>query len=85
MKHKQKAINPYDFYIGMRVKLPLGGWWFGSKKKVVWVKGRILKLGEVKKDGKIDSIISYCYSKKYGTIGRIISLNEQCDEIYKVR
>lgn len=85
MKRKLKLKNPTDFYVGMRVKIPLGGWWFGSKKKVVWVKGRILKLGKVGKDGKIDSIISYCYSKKCGTIGRIMSLNEQCDEIYKVR
>lgn len=84
MKHKRKAINPTDFYVGMRVKLPLGGWFFGTNK-TVWVKGRILKLGEVKEDGKIHGIISYCYSKKYGTIGRIMSLNEQCDEIYKVR
>lgn len=85
MKHKEKIKNPDGFYVGMRVKIPFGGWWFDSKKKTIWVKGRILKLGKVKEDGKIHSIITHCYSKKYGTIGRIISLNEQCDEIYKVK
>lgn len=85
MKHKVKVNNPLDFHVGMRIKIPLGGWWFGSNKRKEWVKGKITKIGEVRKDGKIHSIITHCYSKKYGTIGRIMSLNEQCDEFYKVK
>lgn len=85
MKNKVKLENPSELRVGMRVKLPFGGWWFGSKRKVEWVKGRVIKLGEVREDGRIHYVLTYCYSKKYGTIGRIISLNEQCDEFYKTK
>lgn len=85
MRNKARLNNPSELRIGTRVKIPFGGWWFGSSKKIEWVKGKIIKLGEVREDGKVHSVVTYCYSKKYGTIGRIMSLNEQCDEIYKVR
>ena len=84
MKYKMKVGNPSEFHVGMRVKIPFGGWFFGTNG-TVWVKGKIIKIGDVREDGKVHSIITYCYSKKYGTIGRIMSLNEQCDEIYKTK
>lgn len=85
MKFKEKVENPSGFRVGLRVKLPFGGWWFGSRKKAEWVKGKVVKLGPVREDGKIHGIIIRCYSKKYGTIGLVSSLNEQCNNIYKVK
>lgn len=85
MKHKIKINNPSEFHLGMRVKLPFGGWWFGSKKKVEWVKGKIIKLGDIREDGKIHYVLTYCYSKKYGTLGAFMSLGEDCNKIYKTR
>lgn len=84
MRNKVRLNNPSELRIGTRVKIPIGGWFFGTNG-TVWAKGKIIKIGDVREDGKIHSIITYCYSKKYGTIGRIMSLNEQCDEIYKTK
>lgn len=82
MRNKVRLNNPSELRIGTRVKIPFGGWFFGTNG-TVWVKGKIIKTGDVREDGKIHSVTTYCYSKKYGTIGRIMSLNEQCNEVYK--
>jgi hypothetical protein len=83
MKRKQK-INPDDLRVGMKVKLPIAGWWFGSNKKFVWYKGTIVKIGIV--DGKVRSVItSLRPHKKYGHIGSMMSTGEQCEEFYKVK
>lgn len=83
MKRKIRLNNPNDLKIGLRIKFSCGGWWFNSKKKTEWVKGKIIKLGPINKDGKIHYVLTKCYSKKYGNIGNLMSLNQQCDEIYK--
>lgn len=80
---KTKINNPDDFYIGRIVKLPFGGWWFGVQGNV-WVRGKIVKISK-NDDGKVKCIITKCYHKKYGNLGRFMSFNEQCDNIYKTK
>lgn len=85
MRNNKKVKNPTEFFIGMRVKLPMGGWFYGSNKQKEWFKGIVKKLGPIREDGKIHSIVTKCYSKKYKTIGNVMSIEEQCDEIYKTK
>ena len=85
MKRKIKLKNPDDLTLYKKIKIPIAGWWFGSKKKVEFCKATIIRLGKIGDNGKYNVIITYCKSKKYGTIGRIMSLNEDCDNFYKLK
>ncbi len=83
---KQALKNPNELTVGTRVKLPIAGWWLGSRKKVEWFKGTIIKVGEVKEDGKIHVVVTSLRThKRFGNLGKMMSINNQCDAIYKVK
>lgn len=87
MKNKKALSNPTDLIVGRRIKIPIAGWYLGSKKKVEWFKGRIIKVGPIRDDGKVHYVLTILWSKKYSYMGstRMMSLDEQCDEIYIVK
>lgn len=39
-----KPIPRFELKVGLRVKIPWNGQWWGSKKKYVWLKGTIIEL-----------------------------------------
>lgn len=41
-----KPIQRSELKVGMRVKIPWNGSWWGSNKKYVWLKGTITRVGK---------------------------------------
>jgi hypothetical protein len=87
MKNKKALSNPTNLIVGRRIKIPIAGWYLGSKKKVEWFKGKIIQVGDIRDDGKVRYVLTILWSKKYGRMGRMrmMSLDEQCDEIYDIK
>lgn len=86
MKHKITLRNPEELIVGTRVKIPIAGWFLGSKKRQIWYKGTIVRVGRINIDGKIHYVETSLRPRKdYGSLGRVSSINEQCNYIYKVK
>lgn len=49
---KQALKNPNELIVGTRVKLPIAGWWLGSRKKLNGLRELSLKLEKLKKMAK---------------------------------
>lgn len=43
MKHKITLRNPEELIVGTRIKIPIAGWFLGSKKRQIWYKGTSLE------------------------------------------
>lgn len=86
MKHKITLRNPEELKVGTRVKIPIAGWFLGSNKKQIWYKGTIVRVGKINADGKIHYVETSLRPRKdYGSLGRVSSINEQCNYICKVK
>ena len=77
-----KPIPRSELKVGMRVKLPFAGRFFGLKKKALWFKGTIVKLNY--RDGKVSYVeISIRNCHGYKDMGKWASLGSEIDFIYK--
>lgn len=83
MKHKI-LVNPDELFVGMRVKLAIGGWWYGSSKKQIFVKGKIVKIG--RRDNEIRCIIVSTWNRKYKQRFRICAVRSDIESsVYKIK
>lgn len=74
-----KPILRSELKVGMRVKIPWNGSWFYSKKRFLWFKGTITKLGK-----NIVSVeISLRNGNGFKNLGRCLCLGNNVDYIYK--
>ena len=77
-----KPIPRSELRVGMRVKLPFVGSFFYSKKKYLWFKGTISKIGYT------NGIPTYVETSLrsgngYNDMGKWVSLSNNIDYIYK--
>ena len=77
-----KPIPPSKLKCGMRVKIPWQGSYFGSKKKYLWFKGTITKLGKRGQD-TVSAEISLRNGNGFNKLGRCLSLGNNINYIYK--
>lgn len=81
-KMRKIKIKKNEFKIGMRVKVPIAGWWIGKPNKYqVWFKGIIHYIN--KKDGEILSIEINVKPSSY--IGKMLFLKSDLNDIFKCK
>jgi hypothetical protein len=77
-----KPIPRNELKCGMRVKIPWQGSYFGSKKKYLWLKGTITKLGK-RGINTVSVEISLRNSHGFNNLGKCLCLGNNVDYIYK--
>lgn len=77
-----KPIPPSELKCGMRVKIPWNGSWFYSKKRFLWFKGTITKLGK-RGQNTVSAEISLRNGNGYKNLGRCLCLGNNINYIYK--
>ena len=77
-----KPIPRNELKPGMRIKIPWIGRYFGSKKRFLWFKGTITKLGC--RGRSVTGVeISLRSGNGFNHLGRCLCLSDNIDKIYK--